>query len=385
VIDAYRIVKEQMPEVQLALVGSMATDDPEGWDYFNATVAHADVTISVAGPITGQYAVFGEQMKRGAELAVKDINAKGGIGGQKLQLQSGDDACDPKQAVAVANQLVNQGVVFVDGHFCSSSSIPASGVYHDEGVLQITPASTNPKLTEQGFNNVFRTCGRDDVQGTYAANYVVDHKLGDKVAIVQDQSQYGKGLADEFKKQLNKRGAKELSYEAVNQGDKDFSALITKLKSLGVQLIYYGGYHTEAGLMVRQAHDQGLDATLMSGDALVDQQFWSITGASGEGTLMTFAPDPRKLPTAAAVVKEFEADGYNPEGYTLYTYAAMQVFVDAAAKAGSTKLDAVVKALHANTFDTVLGPIKFDEKGDVTDPKYVMYKWHDGKYDEISG
>ncbi len=350
-----------------------------------ATVAHADVTVAVAGPVTGQYAVFGEQMKRGAELAAKDLNTKGGIGGQKLQVQVGDDACDPKQAVAVANQLVNQGVVFVDGHFCSSSSIPASGVYHDEGVLEITPASTNPKLTEQGFNNVFRTCGRDDVQGTYAANYVVDHKLGDKVAIVQDQSQYGKGLADEFKKQLNKRGAKELSYEAVNQGDKDFSALITKLKSLGVQLIYYGGYHTEAGLMVRQAHDQGLDATLMSGDALVDQQFWSITGASGEGTLMTFAPDPRKLPTAAAVVKEFEADGYNPEGYTLYTYAAMQVFVDAAAKAGSTKLDAVVKALHANTFDTVLGPIKFDEKGDVTDPKYVMYKWHDGKYDEISG
>src|SRR5918911_1985022 len=229
-----------------------------------ATAAHADVTVAVAGPITGQYAVFGEQMKRGADLAVKDLNAKGGIKGQKLALQSGDDACDPKQAVAVANQLVNQGVVFVDGHFCSSSSIPASGVYHDEGILQITPASTNPKLTEQGFNNVFRTCGRDDVQGTYAANYVVDHKLGDKVAVVQDQSQYGKGLADEFKKQLNKRGAKELTYEAVNQGDKDFGALITKLKSIGAKLIYYGGYHTEAGLLVRQGADRGPHAPPMS-------------------------------------------------------------------------------------------------------------------------
>jgi branched-chain amino acid transport system substrate-binding protein len=170
----------------------------------------------------------------------------------------------------------------------------------------------------------------------------------------------------------------------VNQGDKDFGALITKLKSLGAKLIYYGGYHTEAGLLVRQAHDQGLDATLMSGDALVDQQFWNITGQSGEGTLMTFAPDPRKLPTAAAVVKEFEAEGYNPEGYTLYTYAAMQIFADAATKAGSTKLDALEKVLHSTTFDTVLGPIQFDEKGDVTDPKYVMYRWHDGKYEEIS-
>jgi branched-chain amino acid transport system substrate-binding protein len=287
--------------------------------------------------------------------------------------------------VAVANQLVNQGVVFVDGHFCSSSSIPASQVYNEEGVLQISPASTNPKLTEQGFKNVFRTCGRDDVQGTFAADYVVDHKLGDKVAIVQDQSQYGKGLADEFKKELNKRGAKEMTYEAVSQGDKDFSALITKIKGMGAKLIYYGGYHTEAGLLVRQAKDQGLDATLMSGDALVDQQFWNITGASGEGTLMTFAPDPRKLPTAAAVVKAFEAEGFNPEGYTLYTYAAMQVFADAAGKAGSTKPDAVTKAMHGVTFDTVLGPIQFDEKGDVTAPKYVMYKWHDGKYDEVSG
>jgi branched-chain amino acid transport system substrate-binding protein len=346
--------------------------------------AHADVTVAVAGPITGQYAVFGEQMKRGATMAAKDINAKGGLDGQKLQLQTGDDACDPKQAVAVANQLVNQGVIFVDGHFCSSSSIPASAVYNEEGVLQITPASTNPKLTEQGFKNVFRTCGRDDVQGTYAANYVIDHKLGDKVAIVQDQSQYGKGLADEFKKEFNKKGGKELMYEAVTQGDKDFSALITKMKSAGVKLIYYGGYHTEAGLLVRQARDQGLDATLMSGDALVDQQFWNITGPSGEGTLMTFAPDPRKLPTAAAVVKEFEAEGYNPEGYTLYTYAAMQIFADAATKAGSTKLDALEKVMHSTTFDTVLGPIQFDEKGDVTNPKYVMYRWHDGKYEEIS-
>ena len=195
--------------------------------------AWADIVIATAGPMTGQYAAFGEQMKRGAEMAVKDINAAGGVNGEQLVLKIGDDACDPKQAVAVANSFVNEDVVFVAGHFCSSSSIPASAVYHEEGILQISPASTNPQLTEQGFENVFRTCGRDDVQGIYAANYVVDKKAGTKIAILHDKSAYGKGLADEFKKQLNARGVQEVMYEAITQGDKDFSALITKMKNAG--------------------------------------------------------------------------------------------------------------------------------------------------------
>ena len=177
---------------------------------FGASAAWADVTIATAGPMTGQYAVFGDQMKRGAEMAVKDINAKGGVNGEMLKLVVGDDACDPKQAVAVANQFVNEGVKFVAGHFCSGSSIPASQVYNEEGILQISPASTNPTLTEQGFDNVFRTCGRDDVQGQYAANFVVDNKVASKVAILHDKTAYGKGLADEFKKQLNARGVEEV-------------------------------------------------------------------------------------------------------------------------------------------------------------------------------
>ena len=345
--------------------------------------ALADVAIATAGPMTGQYAVFGEQMKRGAEMAVKDINAKGGVNGEKLAMRIGDDACDPKQAVAVANQLANQEVVFVAGHFCSSSSIPASQVYNEEGILQISPASTNPQLTEQGFKNVFRTCGRDDVQGQYAANYVVDNGVAKKVAIIHDKSAYGKGLADEFKKELNARGVQEVMYEAITQGDKDFSALGTKMKNAGVGLIYLGGYHTEAGLIVRQAREQGLNAPLMSGDALVDQQYWAITGPTGEGTLMTFAPDPRKLQSAAEVVKRFAAEGYSPEGYTLHAYAAVQVFAEAAGRAGSTELGALVRALRGGTYDTVLGPIAFDEKGDVRDFRYTMYRWHDGRYEEI--
>ena len=172
-------------------------------------------------------------------------------------------------------------------------------------------------------------------------------------------------------------------YEAITAGDKDFTALITKLKQAGVDLIYLGGYHTEAGLITRQSHEQGLTAKLMSGDALVDKQYWQITGPTGEGTLMTFAPDPRKSPAASSVVAEFKADNYDPEGYTLYTYAAIQAYADAAKKAGSTDPEAVAKALREGSYDTVLGAIAFNEKGDVKEPKYVMYVWKDGNYGEL--
>ena len=344
--------------------------------------AQAEITIATAGPMTGQYAIFGDQMKRGAEMAVKDLNAKGGVLGEQLTLEVGDDACDPKQAVAVANQMVNDEVVFVAGHFCSGSSIPASAVYNEEGILQISPASTNPQLTEQGLENVFRVCGRDDQQGTFAGNYVVDNNVGSKIAIIHDKTPYGKGLADEFKKQLNARGVTETMYEAITAGDKDFTALITKMKNAGIDLIYLGGYHTEAGLIARQAKEQGINATMMSGDALVTDEYWAITGDTGQGTLMTFSPDPRKNEAAAPVVAEFEAQGYDPEGYTLYTYAAIQVWAQAVEKAGSTDLEAVIEQLNGNQFDTVLGPIAFDDKGDVKGAAYVMYEWDNGKYVE---
>ena len=348
--------------------------------------AQDEILVATVGPITGQYASFGEQMKRGAQLAVDDINAKGGVLGKKLKLIVGDDACDPKQAVAVANQLVGQKVVFVDGHFCSGSSIPASAVYNENSILQMTPASTNPALTDdadkKGWTNVFRTVGRDDVQGTVAGDYLATHYKGKKVAILHDKSQYGKGLADETKKEMNKKGLKEAMYEAITQGDKDFSALISKMKQAGVTAIYFGGYHTEAGLMVRQALEQGLKAQFISGDALVTDEFWKITGPAGEGVLMTFPPEPRNLPTAKAVVAEFKAQNYDPEGYTLYTYAAMQVFKDAATQAKSLKMADLSKTLHANKYSTVIGPIAFDKKGDVVNPAYVFYVWHDGKYAE---
>ena len=341
----------------------------------------ADVLIAVAGPMTGQYASFGEQFRRGAEMAVADLNASGGVLGEKVTLTIGDDACDPKQAVAVANKFVSEGVRFVAGHFCSGSSIPASQVYEEENIVQISPGSTNPKFTEEGGPNVFRVCGRDDQQGAVAGDYLADHFADKKIAILHDKTAYGKGLADETKKQLNKRGVNEVMYEAYTAGEKDYSALVSKMKGAGVDVFYLGGYHTEAGLMIRQAREQGYNAQLVSGDALVTDEFWKITGDAGAGTLMTFSPDPRKNAMAEPVVKKFRDTGYEPEGYTLYTYGAIQAWASAVAKAGSVDTGKVIAALKDGEYDTVLGKIGFDDKGDVTAPGYVFYVWQNGTYD----
>jgi len=347
-----------------------------------------DIQIAVAAPMTGPSAVIGEQFKRGAEKAVADINAKGGLLGKKLVLHIGDDACDPKQAVAVANQLASEHVIFVAGHYCSGSSIPASAVYNETGILQITPGSTNPKLTDdaaaKGWTNVYRVCGRDDAQGLVAGNFLAKTYKGKAVAIIDDKSAYGKGIADETRKVMNAAGLKEVINEEITAGDKDFSALISKLKQAHVDAIYFGGYEVEGGLIVRQAREQNLQATLIGGDALMTKQFYDVSGPAGDGSLMTFSPDPRQVPAAKAVVDSFKADGYDPEGYTLYTYAAVQVFAIAAEKAKSTQLDDLTKVLQSGmAFQTVIGSLKFDKKGDIVNPEFVFYVWKDGQYTQI--
>jgi len=300
-----------------------------------------------------------------------------------LRLEVGDDACDHKQAVPVVNQFAGKGVKFVAGHFCSGSSIPASNVYADEDMLQISPASTNPKLTERGLANVFRVCGRDDQQGMVAGNFIADRFAEKKIAVIHDKTAYGKGLADETLKTMRKRGITPVLYEAYTAGEKDYTALITKLKVNRIDILYVGGYHTEAGLMARQMRDQGMDTILVSGDALVTDEYWSITGKAGEGTLMTFSPDPRKNPIAAPLVAKFRSIGYEPEVYTLYTYGAIQAWAQAVEKAKSTSTGNLIKTLKSMKFDTVIGRIGFDSKGDVTAPGYVLYEWKDGKYDYV--
>lgn len=352
---------------------------------FNSIAIGGEIIIGVAAPITGPYASFGEQLQRGAQMAVKDINAAGGVLGNTIKLEIGDDACDPRQAVAVANQFVNKGVIFVDGHFCSGSSIPASEVYAEEGIIQISPASTNPKLTERGLDTVFRTCGRDDQQGEVSGNYIADRFSDKRIAIVHDKQSYSKGLADETKKQLNSRGVNEVLYEAITAGEKDYTALVSKLKANQVDILYYGGYHTEAGLIIRQMRQQGLTTRMISGDALVTEEFWSITGNDGAGTLVTFSPDPRSNPANKELVERFRADGYEPEAYTLYSYATIQLWAQAVGKAGTTDLEKMLAVLQpGNSFNTALGKIGFDARGDVTAPGYVFYEWRDGKYKVIN-
>jgi branched-chain amino acid transport system substrate-binding protein len=342
-----------------------------------STAAWADILIGVAGPLTGPNAAFGAQLQKGAEQAAADINAAGGINGEQIKLVFGDDVSDPKQGVSVAQKFVADGVKYVVGHFNSGVTIPASEVYAENGVLVITPSATNPQLTERGLWNTFRTCGRDDQQGAVAGGYIAANFKDGKMAIVHDKTTYGQGLADETKKASNAAGITEAMYEGVNVGDKDFSALITKMKDAGISVVYWGGLHTEFGLLRRQAADAGFNPTFMSGDGLVSNELAAIAGPAVEGTLMTFAPDPRKSPAATDLVKKFRDAGFEPEAYTLYSYAAMQVVAGAAGKVGKNDdAQAVAAAIKASgPWATAIGELGYNEKGDITRPDYVLYTW----------
>jgi branched-chain amino acid transport system substrate-binding protein len=342
--------------------------------------AQADILVGVAGPITGSLAWTGEQMQRGAEMAVADVNSAGGVLGEQLHLVVADDFCDPKQAVAAAQKLVGDGVVFVVGHSCSGASIPASEIYEKAGVIQISPASTNPKLTELGRANVFRVIGRDDAQGMVAADYLAKEWAGKKVAILHDNTTYGKGLADETRAQLHKRGITEARYEAYTPGKSDYSSEIAALQAADIAVLYVGGYPSEVALMARAAGDRHYSLQVISGDAMTTEDFALIAGPAAEGTLFTFIADPRRNAEAGPVVERFRGEGYEPAGYTLTTYAAVQVWAQAVGKAGTLELAKVIATLRKQEFDTVLGRIAFDEKGDLTVQRWIWYVWRNGEY-----
>lgn len=341
--------------------------------------ANAQVKIGVGAPLTGPNAAVGDQFRHGVQQAIADINAKGGILGEKLEITFGDDVSDPKQGVSVANKFAGEGVKFVVGHYNSGVSIPASEAYEESGILQISPGSTNPVFTERGMWNTFRTCGRDDQQGAIAGEYLAKHYNGKNIAVVHDKTPYGKGLADETVKTLEAKGIKPVVYEGVNTGEKDYSALVSKLKAAHVDVLYFGGLYTEAGLITRQMRDQGLKAPLMGGDGIASAEFAAIAGPGAEGTLMTFSPDPRKNPAAKEVVEKFRSQKFDPETYTLYSYAAVQVIDQAAEEAKSLDPEKVAEVMHSGKkFSTVIGELSFDEKGDITRPDYIVYEWRKG-------
>jgi branched-chain amino acid transport system substrate-binding protein len=342
--------------------------------------ARAEVLIGMAGPLTGKDAWFGEQMERGAAQAVADLNAAGGVLGQHVRLISADDFCDPEQAVAAAKKLVNDGAIFVVGHFCSHASIPASAVYEAAGVLMISPSSSNPLLTELGRANVFRVTHRDDAAGIVAGNYLADHWPDKKIAILHDNTTFGRGLAEETKKQLNRRGLTEAIYQAYTPGGNDYTAEIAKLRAAGIDVLYISGYHTEMALMARLARDRGYLVQLVTGATLASEEFGLIAGPAAEGALFLDVADARRRAEAAPIVERFRASGFEPEGYTLYAYGAVQVWAQAVKKAGSLQLQPMIASLRQHQFDTVLGPIDFDAKGDLAVQNPVWYVWRGGTY-----
>nr|WP_314525615.1 branched-chain amino acid ABC transporter substrate-binding protein [uncultured Pseudomonas sp.] len=338
------------------------------------------IKIGIAGPKTGPVTQYGDMQFVGAKQAIKDINAKGGVDGKMLEAKEYDDACDPKQAVAVANKVVNDGVKYVIGHLCSSSTQPASDIYEDEGVIMITPAATSPDITARGYKLVFRTIGLDSAQGPAAGNYIADHVKPKVVAVLHDKQQYGEGIATAVKQTLEKKGTKVAVFEGLNAGDKDFSSIIQKLKQANVDFVYYGGYHPELGLILRQAQEKGLKAKFMGPEGVGNDSISQIAQGASEGLLVTLPKSFDAEPENKAIVDAIKADGKDPSGpFVFPAYSAVELIAKGIEAAKSEDTAKVAAAIHAGTFKTPTGDLSFDAKGDLKDFKFVVYEWHFGK------
>ncbi|MCJ8519423.1 branched-chain amino acid transport system substrate-binding protein [Pseudorhizobium tarimense] len=344
-------------------------------------LAHAEIVIGLIAPLTGPVAAYGAQVQNGAQTAVEEINKAGGILGEQVVLKPADDAGEPKQGVSAANQLVGEGVRFVVGPVTSGVAIPASDVLAENGVLMVTPTATAPDLTARGLPNVLRTTGRDDQQAEVAANYVLENMKDKRIAIINDKGAYGKGLADAFKATLNAGGVDEVLNDALTPGDKDFSALTTRLKSENVDVVYFGGYHPEAGLLSRQLADIGVDATIIGGDGLSNSEYWSIANEEAAGTVFTNATDATKNPSSKAAADALAAKNIPAEAFTLNAYAAVQVIKAGIEKAGTAEdTEAVAAALKdGSPINTAIGDVTYGEAGDLTSQTFDLYKWEDGK------
>ncbi len=342
-----------------------------------ATAAQADIKIALAGPVTGPVAQYGDMQFTGAKMAIEQINKAGGVNGEKLVGVVYDDACDPKQATAVANKVVNDGVQLVLGHLCSSSTEPASDIYEDEGILMITAASTSPSITEKGYQLVFRTIGLDSLQGPFAADHIINSIKPQRVAVIHDKQQYGEGLATSVKTELDKAGVNVVMFEGVTSGDKDFSALIGKLKKENVDFVYYGGYHPELGLILRQSSEKGFNAKFMGPEGVGNPDITAIAGEASEGLLVTLPDSFEKDPKNAALVAAFKANNEDPSGAFVFpSYSAIQIMADSIKAVGSVDTMKIAEHMRANSFATPTGDLAFDAKGDLKKFQFVVYNWH---------
>jgi branched-chain amino acid transport system substrate-binding protein len=343
--------------------------------------AWADITIGLIAPLTGPVAAYGDQVKNGAQAAVDTINKNGGILGEKVVLQLADDAGDPKQGVSAANGLVGDGVLYVVGPVTSGVAMAASDVLAENGVLMVTPTATAPDLTTRGLTNILRTCGRDDQQAEVSANYVLEHLKDKKIAIVHDKGTYGMGLADAFKAVINKGGVNEVLYEGLTPGEKDYSALVGRLKKDGAEVIYFGGYHPEGGLLARQLADAGVKAQIIGGEGLSNTEYWAIGNQAAQGTLFTNASDALKSPDSAEAVAALKEKGIPPEAFTLNAYAAVQVLKAGIEKVGKADDPSAVAAAlkDGQPIATAIGKLTYSENGDLSSPSFSMFKWDNGQ------
>jgi branched-chain amino acid transport system substrate-binding protein len=348
--------------------------------------AAAEIRLGFAGPLSGPYAPSGVHSRAAVELAVADLNRNGGVLGEPVRLVVADDGCGLQQAVEAARQLVSAGVPAVIGHLCSHSSLLAAGIYETADVLMITPSSTHPRLTEEGRQNVFRLKGRDDQQGKLAADLLAAHWPGKAIAILHDGSVYGEDLAMQARQQLRAQGVVPAIYDLYTPGEPGYSALAARLQAAGVQVLYLGGYGPDAARIVRALRARGDDLQLVGGDGLGMNDFWSIAGEDGAGTLFSTRPKPEGLPAATELLDRLRAQGLGASSAAgLGWYAAVQVWAQAVQRAGTLDIAAVVRMLHRGRFETVLGRVAFDWKGDLEGASWQWQKWQDGTYEPLAG
>jgi branched-chain amino acid transport system substrate-binding protein len=343
--------------------------------------AKAEMRIGIAAPLTGPRAWAGEETRAGAEAAVRDLNDRGGILGEALVTVLVDDFCDAEQAVAAAKKLVVDGVPFVVGHQCSGAAIPASEIYETADIIFISPKATNPRLTDRGLKHTFRTCGRDDLQGKMVGDHIARKWSGADIAIVHDGQTYGQGVAEEVKRRLGELGIKPALLEQVNPGHMDLAQLVSAIRARGIDVVFYGGYSSEAGLLVRETKSRAPDVAFIVPDGVAREDFWMVAGDAAEGTRMTQVMNAMRHPAAADVVADLMASGTDPAGAELYAYAAVQVWAQAVEVARTTSAARVAQVLRAQRFSTVIGIIGFDENGDVIGIEpFTWYVWTRGTY-----
>ncbi len=339
--------------------------------------AHAQIKIAMVLPATGPVTQYGDMVKEGVTTAVELANAAGGINGKKIELVTVDDACEPKQGPVAANRVVNAKIGYVVGPVCSGAAIAAVPVYNNEGVVVVTPSATSPALTEgKNYHFIFRTIGRDDQQGPAAAKFIAEKIKPKKVAVLHDKQSYGQGIASSVRDDLKKAGVQVALFEGINAGDSDYSAVITKLKSAGVDFVYYGGYHPEMGLLLRQAGEQGLKVRMMGPEGVGNPEVNAIAGPAVEGMLLTLPADFAANPKNAAVVKAFKDKKRDASGaFQITAFTATQVIIDSIKAVGDNPAK-VAEHMHKATFETPLGAIGWDKKGDLKSFDFQVFEWH---------